>query len=464
MTNEIALAHTPPSESCEATVSSRLPLMALAAEEVRRGARGWSRSNWMGLVLLAGLLELGLLIAWQRDGYWGFSDGVYAMSAREILDGLTPYRSFAAAQPPPVFLVGALLLAVRDSPAALHVGLGLVDLITAGLVGVCVWRLERRRWLVLLAVLAAPLLPISLNSHAQLIPETIAAPLVLAGAMLCSRSDRQTWGAVLLALAIWCKVAFALPALAIMIVAPDPRRAASTLVGACVALFAGSLAVFGAGFWRETIVAQFQVGAASLHYVAGLLAQAGWNELPLAIGALSLVVLARRGPDRVRDPALVRTLTAAAVGGLLLALTVVKRGSYINVLVVAEPPLLVMAVSGLAWRWQRSSAGRPIIVLISVLLAAQTVSLLVNPADPWVAVRPFARSGLAWSASPSEVAKAVATAHRCPSGLAYSGLPYIAFVADRRMPGNQPDLFMLANARDDRHFTQEARRDRPVCP
>jgi len=46
----------------------------------------------------------------------------------------------------------------------------------------------------------------------------------------------------------------------------------------------------------------------------------------------------------------------------LLALAVFKRGSYINVLVVAEPPLLVLAVRGLERRrgggWQRPASRR----------------------------------------------------------------------------------------------------------
>jgi hypothetical protein len=136
-----------------------------------------TRKRWsLALAVVVGLVEGGILLAWQRNAYWSFSDGVYALSARELLHGTVPYRDFAAAQPPPVFLAGAALLAVRDALASLRVGLGLVNLSTAGLVGLCVWRLDGRLWLALLAAALAPLLPISLATHAQL---GLAAKLML---------------------------------------------------------------------------------------------------------------------------------------------------------------------------------------------------------------------------------------------------------------------------------------------
>lgn len=420
----------------------------------------------VAVIMLIGLVELALLIAWQRDGYWGFSGGVYAESSRQLLHGLIPYRDFVAAQPPPVFLVGALLLAVSDGAGALHVGLGLIDLMTAGLVAYCVWRLERRSWLAVVVGLAAPLLPITLNSHAQLIPETLAAPLIMAGAVGCASERHEYLGAASLALAAWCKVAFLLPALAVAIAAPRPRRAIGVVLGGFVLLYATSIAVFGTGVWRETIVAQFQVGEAGLHYSLGLIAQIVWNELPLLFGAALLAgdIRRRRRAGAQSDDRLIVTLAAAAIGGLLLALSVFKRGSYLNVMVVAEPPLLVLAVSGAARGWRASTRLRLLIGIAVAVLAGQTVSLLVSPGDPGLAVRPFARSGLAWTASPSSVSQAVAVARRCPLTAAYSGNPYIAFLAARRMPGHQPDLFMLANAHENAKFAAMANADHQRCP
>lgn len=431
----------------------------------RRQGRWWSAPSLLvALAIVGGLVEFGLLAVWQRNGYWDFSDGVYAASARELLHGLAPYRDFAAAQPPLVYLFGTVLLAVHDGLASLRAGLALVDLATAALVGVCVWRITGRRWLAVAAGGAAPLLPISLHEHAQLTPETLAAPLLLAGALCCARVVRVAVGGVLLALAAACKVAFVVPALAIAVASPVRRRAIAVLIVACVVLGGLSLAVFGTGVWRQVVEAQLQVGRASARYVGGLLAQGAWNEFPLVIGAAAALWLVWSDRVEVRERALVRTLAAAAAGGLVLALTMFKRGSYINVLVVAEPPLLALAVCGAAWSWRRWGSWRPLVVMLGALLAAQSISLLVSPRDPWVATRPFAQSGLAWSDGPAAVDRAVSEARRCPSSDAYSGNPYVAFLASRRMPGNQPDLFMLEHASANAGFARRAARDQPRCP
>lgn len=441
------------------------------AEATRRGfaSRRSPRSatgsrGWIAALALGALVELALLAVWQRNGYWDFSDGVYALSARELLHGLMPYRDFAAAQPPPVYLLGALLLAVHDGLTWLRAALGAVDLVTAGLVGVCVWRLTGRRSLTVVAVLMAPLLPISLHEHAQLTPETFAAPLVLAGAICCAREGSGTAGGALLAFAAACKLAFVLPALAVALVCRQRRRATVALLVTGAILAGLSLAVFGVGVGRDAVQAQLQVGRASLHHAGGLLAQAAWNEFPLLLAAAVAVGLSGVGELRGEDRELARSLAAAALAGLVLALTVFKRGSYINVLVVAEPELLVLAVCGAFWAWRRWARSRGAVVLVAALLAAQSVSLLTSPGDPWAAKRPGAQSGLAWSASPAAISRAVAAARRCPPTEAYSGTPYVAFLAGRRMPGSQPDLFLLENAPAARSFAARAALDTPRCP
>src|ERR687889_1126395 len=80
-----------------------------------------------GVVLVA----LGL---WHGEAFWSTSDGVYALTARELLDGLGLYGDIAAAQPPPVYLVGAALLGLDDSLTALRAGLEAGTLGTALLV------------------------------------------------------------------------------------------------------------------------------------------------------------------------------------------------------------------------------------------------------------------------------------------------------------------------------------------
>lgn len=435
------------------------------------GARSERRRTTLGngfpgpvvaLLVVGGLLELGLLALWQRNGYWDFSDGVYAQSAREFLHGLVPYRDFAAAQPPPVYLVGVALLAVHDGLSSVRAGLGLVDLITAALVGVGVWRLSGRRWLAVAAAALTPLLPVSLREHAQLIPENFAAPLLLGGALCCSRINRVRTGALLLALAAVFKLAFLVPAIAIAVASPARRRSIVWLVAFLALFAAASTAAFGTDVWRETVQAQLQVGRASLHYAGGLIAQGIWSEFILVIGAITALALART--EGVRDPALLRTLGTACVVDLLLTLTVFKRGSYIDVLAVAEPPLLVLAACGAAWGWLRWRPARPLVALLGVLLALESISILVSPANPWAAKRPGAASGLAWTAGPSAVDTKVDAARRCDPHAPYSGDPYYAFLADRRMPGDQPDLFMLQYAPTDARFAHQAAADRARCP
>jgi hypothetical protein len=416
----------------------------------------------IGFLLLGLLVEFGLVAAWQRNAYWDFSDGVYMQSAREFLHGLVPYRDFAAAQPPGIYVVGVLLLAAHDGLASLRAGLGVLDLVTASLVGVCVWRLSGRRSMAIAAAAMAPLLPISLREHAQLTPETVAAPLLLGGAMWCARVERARAGALALALAPAFKLAFAVPAVAIALSSPARRRATVWLLVFAGLLALVSIIVFGTGVWREAVEAQWQVGRASLHYAVGLLAQGIWSELPLLGGAAAALVLARRG--EIRDGDLMPTLTAAAGAGLLLGLTLFKRGSYLNVLVVAEPPLLALAACGAVWSWAHWRGSRPVVAALGLLLILQSISLLVSPGNPWAAKRPGARSGLAWSAGPATVDAMVSAARHCSHRLSDSGDPYYAFLSGRRMPGAQPDLFMLGYARADSMFAARAARDEPRCP
>ncbi len=445
----------------------------------RRTTIGADTSRVVIAVSVLALAELVLLTLWQSHGYWDFSQGVYAMSAREWLHGLVPYRQVALAQPPPVVLAGAALLGISDTLTALQVGLGLLDAVTAVLVAVCVWRLCERTWPALVAGALAPLLPISLAAHAQLLPETLAAPLILGGALLCARDRTVVIGALLLAIASWCKLAFLVPAAAIALCAPRRWLCLTCVIGGLAVLFAGSLAAFGTDLYRETITAQLQTGNATVHYVGGLIAQVVWNELPLLFGAILLgwLGLRRTKPGHERtgvglgrtglaatDEPLGLTVTAAAVGGLALVASLFKHGSYIDVMVVAEPPLLVLGVWGALAGWTALRRMRWVIVLAVTLLAAQSASLLVDPGHPWASTRPFARSGLQWVDGPGAVARLVAAARACPVDRAYSGAPFIAFLAGRRMPGEQPDLFIIGAAPINRGFAAEAAADRLVCP
>lgn len=410
----------------------------------------------LGLAALV-LAALGLS---RGDAFWSTSDGVYAMTARQLLDGLGIYGDVAAAQPPPVYLAGAALLGLHDSLSALRIGLELVTLGTALLVWAAVLRLTGRAWLAVVAGAITPLTPVMLHENALLTPETLGAPLLLGLALVAARPDRAAPAGALAALAVSCKLPFALPALAILLLSPARGRALLWFAGAGAALAAAGTAVWGADLWRSVVLAQAQSGNTAAENLPGLLAQEAWNALPLAVPAgLALALRAR-----ANDAALLRTVAAAAGGGLLLGLSVVKLGSYVNAVQVAEPPLLVLAACGVAWVLDRPLAWRAVAAGAVLLLAAQSGSLLVSPDDPRPYTRPFAESGPRRLLSPAEVEAHVRAARACPEGAPYPGVPYLAFVAGRRVPGDQPDLFILGTE-ENRRFAERAAADAAAaCP
>src|SRR5436305_515520 len=300
-----------------------------------------NRLGWraVAVFLLGGVALLVALRAWQGDAYWSYSDGVYALTARLVLHGHALYRDVAAAQPPPVFYAGTLLLAVADSLDALRVGLSVVNLVTAALVLAATWRLTARRVPAVVAGLLALVTPLALHDHALLTPETLAAPLVLGAALLGARPGRAAaLGGVLGALAAACKLAYALPAI-----------------------------------------------------------------------------------------------------GLVVA---VRRRGYLGRARVALGAAAATALLG----------------------AVEIGSLLASPSDPALYGRPFAASAPGWVLGAGAVHRRVVVARACPHGAAYSGPPYLAFLAGRRMPGDQPDQFILLHASTYRGVAASAARDEPRCP
>ena len=418
-----------------------------------------------------------LLAAWQGRAYVEYSDGVYAGSARAVLHGAVPYHDFAAAQPPGVFYAGTLLLALGDSPDGLRRGLAVVDLILAALVLVAVWRLTGRRVSAVVAGLAALLTPWALREHAQLTPETFAAPLLLAAALVAAE-ERWSWGVGLLgAAAAMFKLAFLLPAAAIAAVAAAPATALSTLILATAAELATAWVGFGSAFWRGTVEAQTQTGLAPLHYAGGLWAQAAWNLAPLSLPAGLAIRLRRRvgadaGGTAGADPQatrLFRAVLVTAAASLVLLLTLLKRGSYLNAVVVVEPPLLILTACAITWLLERRTwATHPVLAslgAVALLLGAVEVgSLLVSPRDPGAFSRPRAATTPGWTLTDDQVRSQVAIIDRCPPDAAYPGAPYLAFAAGRRPPGNQPDQFIIAHASVDARFRTAAAVDRRRCP
>lgn len=423
--------------------------------------------SWV-VLSAAAIVLLGL---WQGEAYWEYSDGVYAQSARQLLDGQSLYRDFAAAQPPPLYYLAAGVLAISDSPAAIRLAMALCQACASLLVVLAVKRLTRSHAAALCAGFACFVTPWALREHAQLIPELFAAPLVLAAA-LCGGSRRGSAAAgALAASAVAFKLAFVLPALAIVLVSRSVRRAFYGFVVVGALLGVGSLAAFGEPLWTNTVHAQAQTGYASARYVAGLWAQAGWNLLPLLLLA-GLVWPHRRS---LPDPDLARRLLAASLGSLLLLASMLKHGSYLTVVLVAEAPLLCLAACGVVMtlRGRGRVAGTavtrrsvaPLVVAAAafVLAIAQVASLLVSPANPALFERPLAASGPARVLSSAEVERMAAQIRTCPAETTYPGPPYLAFVAGRDVSGSQPDQFIIRHAPVHESFRRAADGDPAIC-
>lgn len=172
----------------------------------------------------------------------------------------------------------------------------------------------------------------------------------------------------------------------------------------------------------------------------GIWGQEGWNEFGLVIPAASLLLLRRRA----REPQLMQVLLIATTALLLTLLTNVKSGTGLNILVPLEALLVPLALSAVALapgRWRIAAAAGPLICL------AMTASLIASPRTAWPFIYPGSQRN-AWGRtfSNDEVRAIVAQAAACPPGTVYAGPPFIAYLAHRRMPDDQPDQFLTVRA------------------
>lgn len=398
-----------------------------------------------------------LLMAWQGDANVNYSDGVYLSSARLILDGATPYDDFLAAHPPLLYYAGAALVGVTESLDGVRAFLAVVSLVTGGLVAVAVWRMTAVRAAAVLAGLAAMVTPWTLHEHAVLVPENLGAPLLMGAALLAARERTVVWGGVLAATAVGVKWPFVLPGALLVLATPARARYAITFAATLALGIVGSFLLFGGDLDDQVLNAHGEVGWRDLHTIAGLGAQAVWNLGPLVALAAAAFVLR----DRARDRPQLVALAAVAVGALVHVLTITKTGVAVSVSVLAEPPLVALGAAGLVW------LSRPWLVAglaAAALCAVQSAAFALDPQHPGLFVRPFAAAGYAWEASDDEVAQTVEAARACSPDVAYSGVPFYAFLADRRLPGKEPDGFLLANTQVGKAVAPKVAADQPVCP
>ncbi|MEA2151635.1 MAG: hypothetical protein QOD69_3465 [Solirubrobacteraceae bacterium] len=415
--------------------------------------------------LVAGLLAVALAVVLERirgHADWGPSEGVYALSARLLLHGGDLYGGLVASQPPWVYLFGAGALSIHDSLDTLRLACGLLQVLTGLLAGEIVWRLTANRLAAFVIVPLVVVTPWATHQHGLLLPEQLGSPLLLGAALLASRPGSARWAGVLAAAAVFAKLPFALPAALLVAASPARRTAAAWAAGALALQAIAFTLVFGTGFWRQIVEAQTQAGH-GLELQAGSWAQAAWNLLPLAVFAA--VALALRAAARER--ALLVTVAAAAAGMLATTITIIKPGTGLNVLVPSEPLLATLAAAGVVWAL-RGATRVPAAVAAAALalfMLAQSASLLVDPTDP----RPFHRIGSAtpgWKVghTRAEMDRLVAQARSCPPGAVYTGPQLVAFLADRRVPGDEPDAFIISRAALHAAVLARVQADGPRCP
>ncbi len=251
----------------------------------------------------------------------------------------------------------------------------------------------------------------------------------MAAALAAGRRATSVLAGALGALAAAFKLAFVIPALAIVLLAKDVRRADAGFAVAALGLVVVFGLLFGEPLWTNVVRAQAQTGRASFEHVAGLWSQAGWNLLPLVV--LAALGWSRRSASA--DPDLARSLLAASLGSLLLLATLVKHGSYLTVVVVAEPPLLCLAACAVAATLRERSRAR-------------TVSS--RPRSRW-------RSCRSHRSSSRPRTRARSRARR--RGL----VSRVVAAADR---GSQPDQFIVGAAPILAEFRRTVEAEPAICP
>jgi hypothetical protein len=396
----------------------------------------------------AALLAVHLLL---QGTYWNYSEGVYALSAHLILHGGDLYGGIVGAQPPGVFLAGVGLLALHDGLEWLRFGVACLQLAAGLIAAQIVFRVTGSRLASALTPAAILLTPWAVHEHGALTPELVALPVLLGAALASTEERHAPLAGALCGLLPLIKFPFAIPAVVLVMLAADARRAAVWGVATLGLGLAATTLFAGVDFWREAVVAQTQTGDRSLGVLKGFWAQAAWNVLGLA-GCAAVAVWHRAAS---RDQRMLRTTIGLAVALLITFLTNFKAGTGVNIAVPVEAALVPLAACGtvFAFRAGRSRVRATRSLWIAAACAAgllftlaQSASLIASPHNPV----PFLRAGSrpAWEIvmTAPQLRTAVAAARACPAGVPYGGPPLVAFIAGREVPAGQPDQFIITHA------------------
>lgn len=393
--------------------------------------------------------------------YWDYSEGVYALTAHEMLHGGDLYGQIVGAQPPGVFLTGVVLLAIHSSVEWLRFGVGCLQLGAGLIAGRIVYRLTASRPAAVLTPAAVLLTPWAVHEHGALTPELVALPVMMGAALLSADRERGLWAGLLCGLLVLIKLPLAIPAVALVLVGADRRKAAVAGLATVVVGLGLTWLVAGSHFWRDVVVAQIHSGSESLGMLKGFWAQAGWNVLGLLFCAAVAVWLRRRARDRRM---MVVTLALAAAT-ILTFLSNFKQGTGLNVTVPVEASLVPLAVAGTVFAVRAAPRWLPAVCVAALAFTlAQSISLITAPHNPVPWLRAF--SAPAWEIvlTGPQFEHTVAAARACPPGDPYGGPPLVALDADRSLPAGQPDEFLPSHSQTLADVNAQIAAARNVCP
>lgn len=402
--------------------------------------------------------------------YWDYSEGVYALSARLILHGSDLYGQMVGAQPPGVFVTGTVLLAIHDSLEWLRFAVAVLQL-GAGLIAAqIVYRVTGNRLAAIITPAAMLLTPWAVHEHGALTPELVALPVMLGATLLSVDRRRAGPAGVLCGVLVLIKLPLAIPAVALVLIAPDRRRMAVWAAATLILGLGITILVAGGGFWRDVVTAQTHTGVRSLGLLKGFWAQAGWNVLGLLVAA----VIAGIGRAGARDRPLLNASLVLAVANVITFLTNFKVGTGLNVTVPVEASLVPLAAIGTVFALRAAREATPtrlargpvpavLCVAGAAFTLAQSVSLIASPHNPIPFLRAFSAPAWEITMTSRQLEASVAAARACPPGAPYGGAPLIAMIANRLPPAGQPDGFLPLHSSTLAAVAAQIRAARGVC-
>ncbi len=304
------------------------------------------------------------------------------------------------------------------------------------LAAIAVWRLTENPWATAAAPALTLLTPWALREHGALTPELLAPPVLLGAALLAARPRATAaYAGALAAVAPFIKWPYALALIAIVLFSAAPKKAA---VGAAIAIAVQALAftaIFGFGLWDDSVIAQLSSGRRGLDVLKGVWGQAFWSLIGLV--ALAFAVWRKRAQLKRRaaaeGPRRARRGDARDADHEHQGRHGAEHASSRSRPRSCRSRSSAIVVASLRWV-------APVALAFTL---AQSLSLVLSPNTATPFIYPTSQRG-AWGrdSDTEQVEAAVAKAEACPPGVVYAGPPFIALLAHRAMPDDQPDQFL----------------------